>query len=121
MVDGIEVICSEHEEAQIRNKWALNDAYPEYSGHLMWDGVNEPLHHIRDCQQKHKVLVEKIINEKLIGTAIQIEEAQEEGDLIKERVLIARRKYLKSFLNLDFSEYQDIRSLKYHLEEMKEK
>lgn len=117
LIDGKEIVCSDQEEALIRKRWALNDRFPEYAGHLVFDGINEPSHNIPACRNHHQRLVKSIIENKLEILRKEIEAAQEDG--LDTSALFARRKHIKSFVDSDLSWANAIEDLKAHLEEVK--
>lgn len=117
MIDGQEIICSAEEERLIRMKWDLNEKFPEYAGHLSFDGVSEPFHLMDDCKVKHITLVNAEIQKKTDSLNDKIESAQEDG--LDTASLFAQRKALKAQRNPDLSKMTKIEHLKDHLEKMK--
>lgn len=112
MVDGIEVICSPEEEAVIRQYWDMNDKYPEYSGHLMFDGVNPPEHNMHECK-KHLLNFMNIAVEKCVADINnKIQHAEESGDIDLKNKLISDRKIVKSLSNPDLSDCKTVEHLK---------
>jgi len=119
MVNGKEVVCSSEEEALIRQRWKMNDTYPEYSGHLAFDGVSPPYHLIEDCKGSHQKFINQIIAEKVKVVNEQLEIAIEDNNIANQQKLISRRKMLKSYLVIDFTNLHSINDLKNHLEMVK--
>jgi hypothetical protein len=119
MVDGKQITCSDSEEKLIRMMWSLNDKYPEYSGHLMFDGVSEPKHNIEACKFSHRQMVESIIAKKIATINLNIETAEESGDDSAKKTLLEARKSLKGQLNYDDSIWNTIDDCQKHLEMIK--
>ena len=117
MVDGKEVVCSEEEERLIRMKWELNDRYPDYCGHIVFDGISEPKHDLVECKKKHAFLVNAEIQKKLDSLKLLIEQSEEDGasSLVE---LLSRRKLLKGHANPDLSSVSVIDQLKAHFEKV---
>jgi len=99
MVNGKEIICSDEEEVLIRKMWALNEKYPDFCGHLSFDGVSEPFHDIIECKKKLKQLVAQEIELALTILRDYIEMAEENGDEYLKKVTIGKRKEIKGLLN----------------------
>jgi hypothetical protein len=116
MENGKELICSDEEEKLIRMMWSLNDKYPDYSGHLMFDGVSEPKHNIEACKFYHRQMVESIIAKKIATVNLNIETAEESGDDSAKKTLLQARKSLKGQLSYDDSGWSTIDDLQKHLE-----
>lgn len=117
MVDGKELICSPEEERVIRMKWDLNTRYPEYVGHLMFDGVNEPKHDMAECKKHHINLVNAEIQKKIDRLNLDIENALENNFVAND--LYAKRKALKAQTNPALSKMETVAHLKDHLEKVK--
>lgn len=116
MVDGKQVVCSDQEEKGIRMHWDLNDKYPEYRGHLMFDGVSEPKHDLVASKFYHRQLIESIVQKKIAAVNLKIEAAEESGDDGAKKSLLQARKSLKSQTGYDDSGWTTIDDLKKHLE-----
>lgn len=119
IINGAEVICSDEEERLIRMQWALNDQYPEYSGHLAFDGVSEPYHVMEDCKAKHRQLISFLIGEKVNKINSQLEIAEENYDEELKKILVSKRKSFKSHAGIDLSSIIKIEDLKRHLDIIK--
>lgn len=119
MVDGKQVVCSDAEEKVIRMMWDLNDKYPEYSGYLMFDGVNEPKHDMVACKNCHRRLISSIIASKVAAINAKIETAEEAGDDASRKTLLQARGSLKGQLSYDHSGWSTIDDCKKHLEMVK--
>lgn len=117
MVNGKEEACSAEEERVIRMQWDLNDRYPEYCGHLMFDGVNEPKHDMVECKKKHTTLVNSEVQKKIASLNLEIENALENNFVAAD--LYAKRKALKAQINPTLSEMATVADLKAHLEKVK--
>lgn len=117
MVDGKSVVCSAEEEKLLRMKWDLNDRYPEYQGHLMFDGISEPKHDIEACKKTHISLVNGQIAKQIALVNDQIEESLENG--LDVASLYAKRKSLKVQMNPTLSNMETVADLKAHLEKVK--
>lgn len=112
LIDGKEVILSEKEERQQRAFWALNDKYPEYTGHCGWDGVNEPFHDMVECRKHHKNLLSKAYDTSKADLDKKIEIAQEEGNDAMHKSLLAQRKALRVHLDMNFDGCQTVDQLR---------
>ena len=112
MVDGKEVICSDEEERLIRMKWALNDQYPEYSGHLAFDGVSEPYHVMDDCKQKFLSYLNRAIDAHQKDVNAKIETCEENGDEQSRISLLIQRKQSKDLYNIDISNCTHVQHLR---------
>lgn len=112
MENGVEIICSPEEETVIRQHWALNDKYPEYCGHLMFDGVNPPEHNIEECKKDFLVFLANAATKCLSDIKSKIEIAEENGDGSARDSLISYRKVIKSLLNPDISSVKTIDDLR---------
>lgn len=112
MVDGIELVCSEEEESVIREYWELNKNYPEYTGHLSFNGVSPPFYYIEECKKQHLNLVKKASELAIKELNDLIEKAQEDGenDLLKE--LYAKRKVIRKACEIDISQCKTVDELK---------
>lgn len=110
IVDGKELICSEEEERVIRMKWELNDKYPEYVGHLMFDGVTEPKHDMVECRKTHKKLHDAKVDEQIAEINRQIEIAQEEG--FETSLYFNIRKHLRKLKEMTFDHCETVEHLK---------
>lgn len=109
MVDGKEILCSDEEERVIRMHWALNDKYPQYVGHLMFDGVNEPIHDIVECKKHHSRLLNQAYEQEMKSVNDLIEIAQEEGK--DPTPLLAQRKSLRALASQDLSQIKTVEEL----------
>ena len=110
IVNGQEIICSEEEERLIRLKWALNDKYPEYVGHLMFDGVSEPKHDMVECRKTHKKWHDAAVDEKIAEINRQYEIAQEDG--LDFTTLMQQRKALRKLKEKTFDDCQTVDDLR---------
>jgi hypothetical protein len=119
IVNGKVVEYSESEEKNIRKYWALNDKYPEYSGHCAFDWASEPFHVMENCKDHHKIIVNQLVDEKIKDINSQIELAEESGEEFKKHALLSKRKFLKSQKQSDVSSMNTIDDLKQHLETIK--
>lgn len=111
MVDGIEIICSDEEERLIRMKWALNDQYPEYVGHVAFDGISEPYHVIEDCKKRFYFHLSQAIDKYLKDVNSKIETCEENGDESARLSLLAQRKQAKDLSSLDVSHCTSVQQL----------
>lgn len=101
MVDGKTIVCSDEEERLLLMKWALNDKYPQYIGHLTFDGISEPNHDMTECKKRHASLLTQAYEKELKILNDQIEIAQEDGKDITP--LFAQRKTLRAMVSQDLS------------------
>lgn len=121
MVDGVELICSDEEERLILKKWSLNEKYPEYRGHLMFDGISEPQHDLVQCSIHHKGMIEQVISESIEKINRQIEEAEDNGYDSLKSDLISKRKSIKSLIQFEEKSFKSVDEMKSHLESVKTK
>jgi hypothetical protein len=103
-INGSVVTCSESEEALIRAYWALNDQYPLYWSCCLFDGVSAPFYDASLLIDVHKKYQARAIDQAMKEINTQIEVAQENAqDTVS---LIAQRKTIRAFENMDFSQCQ---------------
>jgi hypothetical protein len=119
MVDGVEIILSDEEEAHVRAWWAFNEKYPEYHDCNRYDGASAPVIDIPRARELHVWNVNKVINEKLEVLRPQIEQAEDDGDDDTRAKLIARRKMLKGYLDRDVSHFDNVEGMYEHLNSIK--
>ena len=101
MVDGVEIILSDEEEAHVRAWWAFNEKYPEYHDCNRYDGASAPVIDMDRARELHVINVNRAINEKLDALRPEIEKAEDDGDDAAKANLVARRKMLKGYLDRD--------------------
>lgn len=118
MVNGKEEILSEQEERQQRAYWALNDAYPEYSGHCGWDGANEPFHNMEECKKHHKKLLKDAyeLAKSVINVKIEMAEEEVNNEMLKSA--IEQRKELRKHLDSTFDHCKTVDDLKASIPEI---
>lgn len=110
MVDGKEVECTPAEEQLFRNFWALNDEYPEYTGHLMFDGATEPKHDMEQCAKHHKTNHDTTVDAKINELNKLIEIQQEEGRDFSD--LLQQRKEMRALKDMDFNHCKTVEELR---------
>jgi hypothetical protein len=115
MVDGKEVICSPEKEKLIRDYWALNEKYPEYSNHIAFDWTTPAFHVMEECRKHHCNLMNIACENALVDLSMQIEVATENGDSSQVNYLLAKRKSMRQNLNKDFSNCKTIEELRYSI------
>ena len=110
MVDGKEIILTETEEAQIRAYWAANEKYPEYQGHIGWDGVNDHIYDMEPAKATHLRYHSEAQRLPLLDISHQIEIAQENGK--DTSYLFAQRKALRAIDHPDLCKAEDLDDLR---------
>lgn len=112
LVDGKTIVLSDEEERQQRAFWALNDKYPEYTGHCGWDGVNEPFHDMVECRKHHAKLMGKACQDAIAELRTRIEIAMEDGDTALVNELMVKRKAIRQHIGKDFSSCKTVDDLR---------
>ena len=119
MVDGVEIILSDEEEAHVRAWWAFNEKYPEYHDCNRYDGANAPVIDMDRARELHVINVKNVIDEKLKELRADIEDAEDDGDDNRKDALISRRKSLKNLLQMDVSKFESVDQMYEHLNAIK--
>jgi hypothetical protein len=112
MIDGVTYELSPEEEALTRQFWALNQTYPDYIGHIGWDGVNQPNTDMDGAKKTHTNYHSSSYSKALEGLRHKIEVAEENGQ--DTSALIAERKHLRTLEKVDTStaqNFDDLRAL----------
>lgn len=117
LINGYEIYCTEDEEQLIRKKWELNKKFPEYSGHLVFDGISLPYHNLEECKKHHIKIINEILSIKIKTLNNKIEIAQENGENLTN--LYLQRKLLRNQLNPNIEKVSKIEELKDNLEKIK--
>lgn len=107
--NGKEIVIGDEEEKAVLMFWSLNESYPQYVGHLMFDGVSEPKHDMVECKKRHTLLLKDACDHEMKSITEQIEIAQENGKDIID--LLAQRKSIRSMVSMDLSEINTIDQL----------
>ena len=115
MVDGVEIILSDEEEAHVRAWWAFNEKYPEYHDCNRYDGASAPVIDLSRARELHVENVNKVINEKLDSLSPVLEKAEEDGDSEAHLALVRHRKMLKGHLDRDTSHFDNVEGMYEHL------
>jgi len=119
MVDGVEIILSDEEEAHVRAWWAFNEKYPEYHDCNRYDGASAPVIDMDRARELHVINVKNVIDEKLKELRADIEDAEDDGDDNRKDALISRRKSLKNLLQMDVSKFESVDQMYEHLNAIK--
>ena len=101
MVDGVEVICSPEEEAAILAYWEFNTKYPKYYDACQFDGINMPVVNLDKAKEMHQQQISWAVDQELIKITEAIQIAAEDGD--DTTALLAKRKLVRSYKNMDLS------------------
>lgn len=101
MVDGVEVICSPEEEAAILAYWEFNNKYPKYQDACQFDGANMPVVSLDRAKELHQQQISWAVDQELIKITEAIQIAAEDGD--DTTALLAKRKLVRSYKNMDLS------------------
>lgn len=112
MVDGIEIICSEQEEAAFRAYWDLNDQYPQYYDAFQFDGVSMPVTNMQRAKELHMLHVKKWVDEKIKSLSEEIQKAQENNDTKLIANLYFQRKSARAILDTDLTQVNTVADLK---------
>lgn len=120
MIGENQVLCTDDEEDFLAKLRKLEQDYPEYANHVLYDGIREPWHDMNGCKKLHEQLVAKEIQKKLEDFRFQYEEAEENYDEGMKNRIIAKRNEIRSHLHSDISSMKTIQDLKNHLEKIKD-
>lgn len=112
IIDGKIVEMSPQQEENLRKWWALNDAHPEYQGHIGFDRVHPPVVDMENCIHLHENLMVKAIRCELKKIRNDIEYAEETNDPSKIPELIEARKRVKNYLHCEYHDCVNIEQLK---------